>query len=96
MLKQDSLPPSFRSFLNTHGGKDTVILEGLKSFLSGMPSSNKFRALEKYYRAMGADVKLDPRMKTPCTVYIYIFCVISVQQEEKLDVPYVLTKYACT
>ncbi|XP_023002662.1 uncharacterized protein LOC111496453 isoform X1 [Cucurbita maxima] len=68
VLKQDSLPPSFSSFLNIHGGKDTVILEGLKSFVSGMPSSNKFKAIEKYYRAMGADVKLDLQMKTPCTI----------------------------
>ena len=75
VLKQDSLPPSFRSFLNTHGGKDTVILEGLKSFILGMPSPNKFNAIEKYYQTKGAHVKLDPGMKTPCTVYIYLFCV---------------------
>ncbi|KAG6598684.1 hypothetical protein SDJN03_08462, partial [Cucurbita argyrosperma subsp. sororia] len=68
VLKQDSLPPSFRSFLNTHGGKDTVILEGLKSFILGMPSSNKFNAIEKYYQTKGAHVKLDPGMKTPCTI----------------------------
>lgn len=78
MLKQDSLPPSFRSFLNTHGGKDTVILEGLKSFVSGMPSSNKFEVIEKYYRAMGADTKLDLQMKTPCTVYIFIYSVFNL------------------
>ncbi|XP_023545568.1 uncharacterized protein LOC111804956 isoform X3 [Cucurbita pepo subsp. pepo] len=68
VLKQDSLPPSFRSFLNTHGGKDTVILEGLKSFILGMPSPNKFNAIEKYYQTKGAHVKLDPGMKTPCTI----------------------------
>ncbi|XP_038886157.1 uncharacterized protein LOC120076412 isoform X1 [Benincasa hispida] len=68
VLKQDSLPPSFRSFLNTHGGKDTVILEGLKSFVSGMPSSNKFKAIEKYYSAMGANVRLNLQMKTPCMI----------------------------
>ncbi|KAM0971785.1 hypothetical protein ACFX14_019597 [Malus domestica] len=26
ILKQESLPPSYKSFLNKHGGKDTVIL----------------------------------------------------------------------
>lgn len=97
VLKQDSLPPSFRSFLNTHGGKDTVILEGLKSFVSGMPSSDKFKAIEKYYSAMGAAVKLDPQMKTPCTVYsLFILFSYLFDQKKKNSVLKIKTSRTCT
>ncbi|TXG52795.1 hypothetical protein EZV62_021964 [Acer yangbiense] len=67
ILKQDSLPPSYKSFLNKHGGKDTVILQGVKEITCGLPFSN-LQAIEKYYKATGVDIKLDPEMEVPCSV----------------------------
>jgi hypothetical protein len=66
-LKQDSLPPSYKSFLNKHGGKDLSILQGVKDIASGLPFTN-LEAIEKYYNSTGVDIKLDPEMKIPCTV----------------------------
>ncbi|OMO93780.1 hypothetical protein CCACVL1_06357 [Corchorus capsularis] len=67
ILKQDSLPPSYRSFLNKHGGKDLVILQGVKEIASGLPFTN-LQAIEKFYKSTGVDIKLDPNMKIPCSM----------------------------
>lgn len=67
ILNQESLPASYKSFLNKHGGKDPVILQGVKDIASGKPFTN-LNAIKKYYKTMGADVKLDPNMKVPCTI----------------------------
>ncbi|MBA0808338.1 hypothetical protein Gohar_024086 [Gossypium harknessii] len=66
ILKQDCLPPSYKSFLNQHGGKDIVILQGVKELASGLPFTT-LEAIEKIYKATGVDVKLDPNMKIPCS-----------------------------
>ncbi|CAK9186423.1 unnamed protein product [Ilex paraguariensis] len=67
ILKQDSLPPSYKSFLNKHGAKDSVILQGVKEIACGMPFTN-LEAIEKYYQSTGVDIKLDPEMKVPCSM----------------------------
>jgi len=67
ILNQESLPASYKSFLNKHGGKDPVILQGVKDIASGRPFTN-LNAIKKYYKTMGVDLKLDPNMKVPCTV----------------------------
>ncbi|XP_048131094.1 transmembrane protein 135 homolog isoform X1 [Rhodamnia argentea] len=67
ILKQESLPPSYKSFLNKHGGKDVTILQGVKEIASGLPFTN-LQAIEKYYKSTGVDVKLDPEMKIPCSM----------------------------
>ncbi|KAM0936116.1 putative transmembrane protein [Dioscorea sansibarensis] len=67
ILKQDSLPSSYKSFLNKHGGKDLVILQGIKDIASGMPFTN-LQAVEKYYKSVGVDIKLDSNMKVPCSI----------------------------
>ncbi|KAH9756587.1 TMEM135 C rich domain-containing protein [Citrus sinensis] len=67
LLKQESLPPSYKSFLNKHGGKDAVILQGMKEMASGLPFSN-LEAIEKFYKTTGVDIKLDPEMKVPCSI----------------------------
>ncbi|RYR20099.1 hypothetical protein Ahy_B03g065190 isoform B [Arachis hypogaea] len=64
---QESLPSSYKSFLNKHGGKDAVILQGVKEIASGKPFTN-LEAIEKYYKTIGVDVKLDPSMKVPCSI----------------------------
>ncbi|PPR81410.1 hypothetical protein GOBAR_AA39305 [Gossypium barbadense] len=66
ILKQDCLPPSYKSFLNQHGGKDIVILQGVKELASGLPFTT-LEAIEKIYKATGVDLKLDPNMKIPCS-----------------------------
>ncbi|KAI4307390.1 hypothetical protein L6164_030588 [Bauhinia variegata] len=67
ILKQESFPPSYKSFLNKHGGKDIVILQGVKDIASGKPLSN-LEAIEKYYKTRGVNVTLDPNMKVPCSI----------------------------
>ncbi|XP_027338570.1 uncharacterized protein LOC113852480 [Abrus precatorius] len=67
ILKQDSLPASYKSFLNKHGGKDPVILQGVKDIASGKPFTN-LSEIHKYYKTMGIDVKLNPNMKVPCSI----------------------------
>ncbi|XP_028760341.1 transmembrane protein 135 homolog isoform X1 [Neltuma alba] len=67
ILKQESLPASYKSFLNKHGGKGPVILQGVKELASGLPFTN-LEAIEKHYRAMGVEMQLDPDMKIPCSI----------------------------
>ena len=68
-MKQDSLPSSYKSFLNKHGAKDVVILQGVKDIACNIPFTN-LEAIEKYYGSLGVDKKLDPSMKVPCSVCI--------------------------
>ncbi|XP_043719501.1 uncharacterized protein LOC122667310 isoform X2 [Telopea speciosissima] len=67
ILKQDSLPPSYKSFLNKHGGKDSVILQGVKEIATSMSFTN-LEGIEKYYKSNGVDIKLDPQMNVPCSI----------------------------
>ncbi|XP_074275079.1 uncharacterized protein LOC141599077 isoform X2 [Silene latifolia] len=70
ILKQESLPSSYKSFLNKHGAKDMSILQGVKQLASGNKVSN-LEAIEKFYNSLGVNITLDPEMKVPCTVYIF-------------------------
>nr|KAJ0201077.1 hypothetical protein LSAT_V11C600337330 [Lactuca sativa] len=67
ILKQDSLPQSYKSFLNKHGGKDPIILQGIRDIACGMPFTN-LDQIQKYYKSTGVDVVLDPQMKVPCSI----------------------------
>ncbi|CAL0320220.1 unnamed protein product [Lupinus luteus] len=67
ILKQESLPSSYKSFLNKHGGKDKAILQGVKDIASGKPFTN-LEAVEKYYKTVGVNMKLDPNMNVPCSI----------------------------
>ncbi|CAA6659511.1 unnamed protein product [Spirodela intermedia] len=67
ILKQDSLPPSYMSFLKKHGAKDSSILDGVKDIANGS-ALTKLNAIENYYKSTGVDLKLDPNMKLPCPI----------------------------
>lgn len=67
ILKQDSLPPSYKSFLNKHGGKAAVTLQGVKEIACGMPLTD-LKLIEKHFKTMGVDIKLNPQMKVPCSI----------------------------
>ncbi|KAJ0814108.1 putative transmembrane protein [Helianthus annuus] len=67
ILKQDSLPQSYKTFLNKHGGKDPIILQGVRDIACGMPFTN-LEQIRKFYKNTGVDVILDPQMKVPCSV----------------------------
>ncbi|KAK9134271.1 hypothetical protein Syun_013601 [Stephania yunnanensis] len=67
ILDQESLPASYKSFLNKHGGKDSSILQGVKEIASGKPFTN-LEAIEKHYKSLGVNIKLNPEMKVPCTM----------------------------
>jgi hypothetical protein len=68
ILNQDSLPSSYRSFLNKHGGKDAMILKGVKEIACSNPLTS-LAEIEKYYKSNGVELKLDPTMKIPCSVF---------------------------
>ena len=68
MLKQDSLPASYASFLNKHGGKDSSILKGVNDIANGNALTN-LKEIEGYYKSTGVDLKLDPNLKIPCPVW---------------------------
>lgn len=67
ILKQDSLPLSYKAFLNTHGGKAAAILQGVKELATNTQFTN-LGVIEKHYKSMGFDLKLDPNMKVPCSI----------------------------
>lgn len=67
ILKQDSLPQTYKSFLNKHGGKDPIILQGIRDIACGVPFTN-LEQIQKYYKSTGVDVMLDPQMKVPCSI----------------------------
>ncbi|KAK9757570.1 hypothetical protein RND81_01G171200 [Saponaria officinalis] len=67
ILNQESLPSSYKSFLNKHSGKDLSILEGVKHLATGNNVLN-LDAVEKYYNSLGVDITLDPEMKVPCSM----------------------------
>ena len=65
------MPSSYKSFLNKHGGKDLSILQGVKDVVNHTAFSN-LAGIEKYYKSVGVDIKLDPNMKVPCSVSLKI------------------------
>lgn len=54
-------------FLNKHGGKHSVILQGVKEIASNKPFTN-LEGIEKYYESIGIGIKLDPKMTVPCSM----------------------------
>ena len=77
------MPSSYKSFLNKHGGKDLTILQGVKDIVNHTAISN-LAGIEKHYKSIGVDIKLDPNMKVPCSVSI-----ISVVHEWIIECPFV-------
>lgn len=67
ILKPESLPSSYISFLNKHGGKDVSVVKTLKELAFKEPLTY-LEAVEKYYKSMDMDVQLDPNMSIPCRV----------------------------
>ncbi|EEE58471.1 hypothetical protein OsJ_09724 [Oryza sativa Japonica Group] len=67
ILSQESLPSTYKAFLNKHGGKDLTILQGVKEVVNHTAFSN-LAGIEKYYKSVGVDLKLDPNMKVPCSI----------------------------
>eukprot|EP00250_Pteridium_aquilinum_P031245 c43296_g1_i1 orf=221-1786(-) len=67
ILKPDSLPSSYISFLNRHGGKDISVMKSLKELAFNNPLTN-LDIVKRWYKSMGMDVQLDPNMSIPCSV----------------------------
>ncbi|KAK8941967.1 hypothetical protein KSP40_PGU015981 [Platanthera guangdongensis] len=67
ILKPESLPSSYKAFLIKHGGKATTILQGIREVATSTSVTN-LDVIEKHYKSMGVDLKLDPSMKIPCTI----------------------------
>ncbi|KAL0440103.1 UNVERIFIED_CONTAM: hypothetical protein Slati_2493300 [Sesamum latifolium] len=51
ILNQESLPTSYKSFLNKHGAKDPLILKGVREIASGLPLTN-LEAIETFTSPM--------------------------------------------
>jgi hypothetical protein len=67
ILKQESLPLSYKSFLNKQGGKPTFILQGIKEMACGLPLTD-LQVVENHYKKMGDFINLDSKMKVPCSI----------------------------
>ncbi len=68
ILKPDSLPSSYISFLNKHGGKDISIVKGFKDLALKIEPFTALKAIEEHYKSTGVDLQLDPQMSIPCKV----------------------------
>ncbi|GJN07740.1 hypothetical protein PR202_ga25598 [Eleusine coracana subsp. coracana] len=68
ILNKDSFPSSYKAFLSKQIGKDPVVLQGLKELVNNNDLSS-LRRIEKYYETVGVKLKLDPKMKVPCSAY---------------------------
>jgi hypothetical protein len=66
ILKPDSLPSSYISFLNKHGGKDISIVKGFKELALKIEPFTALKAIEEHYKSTGVDLQLDPQMSIPC------------------------------
>lgn len=67
ILNPDSLPSSYKAFLGKQIGKDPIILQGLKELVNTNAFTN-LADIRKYYKTIGVELKLDPKMKVPCSV----------------------------
>ncbi|CAM6129357.1 unnamed protein product [Calypogeia fissa] len=63
-----SLPSSYISFLNKHGGKDTSIIHGVKALAlkKGLPEN--LSAVTQHYHSRGVNVDLTSDIKLPCQI----------------------------
>lgn len=52
-----------------------AILQGVKEIASGLPFTN-LEAIERYYKSVGTNIKLDPAMQVPCTVCILLSTIL--------------------
>ncbi|PKA59473.1 hypothetical protein AXF42_Ash016497 [Apostasia shenzhenica] len=67
ILNQGSLPPSYKAFLNKHGGKAAVVIQGIKEIATSIPFTD-LDGIKKHCNFKGAYLKLDPNMKVPCSI----------------------------
>ncbi|MCO5558833.1 hypothetical protein L7F22_012421 [Adiantum nelumboides] len=67
ILRPDSLPSSYISFLNKHGGKDTTIVKCVKELAFGKQLTH-LNEVNNFYKTMDMDVHLDPNMDIPCSI----------------------------
>lgn len=68
ILKPSSLPKSYVSFLNKHGGKDASIIKGINQLAFNTKPFTALKGIEEHYRSSGLDIKLNPEMSIPCTM----------------------------
>lgn len=68
IMKPNSLPTSYISFLNKHGGKDLSIFKGINELLFKTKPLTALKSIEEHYRTTGVDIQLDPEMSIPCSV----------------------------
>lgn len=68
ILKPDSLPKTYVSFLNKHGGKHISIIKGINQLAFSTKPFDALKGIEEHYKSTGVDIQLDPDMSIPCSV----------------------------
>ncbi|CAM6126178.1 unnamed protein product [Calypogeia fissa] len=63
-----SLPSSYISFLNKHGGKDTSIIHAVKALALKKGLPEKLSAVTQHYHSRGVNVDLTSDIKLPCQI----------------------------
>ncbi|EFJ31580.1 hypothetical protein SELMODRAFT_439846 [Selaginella moellendorffii] len=80
ILKPDTLPSSYVSFLNKHGGKDMSVVRGIRELALREPLTSLAK-IQEHYRDNGTEIQLDPTMKVPCTmIHANQLCLIHFLQ----------------
>lgn len=95
MLKPSSLPKSYVSFLNKHGGKDVSILKGINQLAFNTKPFSALKGIEDHYRSTGVDIKLDPEMTIPCTVSISLNHDVSSIRFNYRSIPWCRSDRGC-
>ncbi|KAH7278270.1 hypothetical protein KP509_38G033500 [Ceratopteris richardii] len=67
ILKPESLPSSYISFLNKHGGKDKSVINSLRD-IAFSDQGRHFDIVRKFYKSMNMDAPLDSNINTTCSV----------------------------
>lgn len=68
IFEPHSLPASYVSFLNKHGGKDRKIINAWSDIASSKRPIPNLDIVKTYYKEKGVNVSLDPHMEVPCGV----------------------------
>ncbi|KAL3696128.1 hypothetical protein R1sor_010204 [Riccia sorocarpa] len=68
IIKPDSLPSTYVSFLNKHGGKDPPILRGVRSLVQGKEFANEVQAIQQFYKDSGSTFQVPPNAEIPCDI----------------------------
>ncbi|KAL2642605.1 hypothetical protein R1flu_010192 [Riccia fluitans] len=68
ILKPNSLPSTYVSFLDKHGGKDKRILDVIRIFCQGKGFADHVKVVNQFHEDSGSNFQLSPHVKIPCSI----------------------------